>query len=59
METALILLAILAAVVLIPVGISQIARRRSGDIDGYLDEQHGGNGGRQGSWPAGVGHFGG
>ena len=58
METALILLAIVAVVVMIPLGVSRIARRRSHDIDGYLDEQHGGDAGRQGSWPAGGGHFG-
>ena len=58
MGTALTLLAILLAVILVPLVVSRIARRRSDDIDGYLDDQHGGDGGRQGSWPAGGGHFG-
>ena len=58
METALILLAIVVAVVMIPLGISRITRRRSDNIDGYLDEQHGGDGSRKGSWPAGGGHLG-
>lgn len=57
METGLILLGIVAALILIPLTVSRITSRWSDEVDGYLEEQHE-SGGREGSWPAGGGHIG-
>lgn len=58
MGTALILLGLLVAIVVIPLVVGRISKRHSADVDGYLYEQHGSTSGRQGSWPAGGGHIG-
>ena len=58
MGTALTLLAILVALVAIPLLVNRVARRQQSDVDDYMDEQHGDGTGRDGSWPGGGGHIG-
>lgn len=58
MGTALVLLTIVAAIVVIPLLFSRLTRRYSSEVDDYLDEQHADGSGRRGSWPAGGGHIG-
>ena len=58
MGTALTLLAILVAAVVIPLLVNRVVRRHQSDVDDYVDDQHSDGAGRKGSWPGGGGHIG-